>query len=140
MDQPAITMMPTEVAGKFANYPAHVRPCLEKLRALIFDVASHTPGVGQLEECLKWGEPAYLTSQTKSGTTIRFDWSSKRPEHFSLLFNCQSNVISQCKDLLPELDYQGNREIRFALSEPLAQDSIRLCVQMALTYHLRKKS
>ena len=44
-----------------------------KLRQLIFDVAAKTKDVGQLEETLKWGEPAYLTSESKSGSLIRID-------------------------------------------------------------------
>jgi hypothetical protein len=30
-----------------------------------------TPGVGALHETLKWGQPAYLTPETRSGTTLR---------------------------------------------------------------------
>jgi len=127
-----------DVTTKFANYPDSVRPHLHKLRRLILDVASHTPGVGPLQETLKWGEPAYLTTKSKSGTSIRFDWKDKHPQYYSLYFNCQTNMLSQCKSLFPELNYQGNREIRFKVSEPFPEQEIRICVQMALTYHLRK--
>jgi len=49
-----------------------VQKKLMQLRKLIFDVASATEGVGELEETLKWGQPSYLTSQSKSGSTINF--------------------------------------------------------------------
>ena len=45
----------------FAAYPPNIRRKLMALRALIFDVASATEGVGRLEEAIKWGEPAYVT-------------------------------------------------------------------------------
>ena len=57
----------------FAAYPKPVRTKLLALRRLIFDTAKTTGGVGPLEEALKWGQPSYLTSKTRSGSTIRID-------------------------------------------------------------------
>jgi hypothetical protein len=62
-----------EVEAVFAQYPDQVRERLLALRDLIFDTASHTKGVGEIEETLKWGQPSYLTIKPKSGTTIRID-------------------------------------------------------------------
>ena len=62
------------VAQVFDSYPPALRTRLLALRALIFEVAASTPGVGELEETLKWGEPAYLTTQSKSGSTVRIAW------------------------------------------------------------------
>lgn len=36
--------------------------------------AASTDGGGPIEETLKWGDPAYVTSATKSGSTIRVVW------------------------------------------------------------------
>lgn len=41
------------------------------MRRLIVATAAETSGVGPLTEMLKWGEPAYLTEATVSGSTIR---------------------------------------------------------------------
>jgi hypothetical protein len=62
------------------------------LRELIFDVAASTDGVGEIEETLRWGEPAYLTSQSKSGTTIRIGWKSSRPAEYAVFFHCQTDL------------------------------------------------
>jgi len=43
------------------------------LRRLIFETAAELEDVGLLEETLKSGQPSYLASPTKSGTTIRVD-------------------------------------------------------------------
>ena len=64
------------VEAAFGTYPEPVRTRLRALRRLIFDTASATKGVGALEETLKWGQPSYLTPQTKSGSTIRIDAGS----------------------------------------------------------------
>ena len=50
------------VAQAFAAYPPAMRRKLLALRELIFKTAASTKGVGKLEETLRWGEPAYITS------------------------------------------------------------------------------
>lgn len=62
--------MSIEVRRRFDDYPQSVRPVMLRLRDLIYEVARATEGVGDLTETLKWGEPAYLTEKSKSGTTI----------------------------------------------------------------------
>ena len=53
-----------QVAEVFASYPKAIRSRLMILRELIFYTAGTTEGVGELQETLKWGEPAYLTALT----------------------------------------------------------------------------
>lgn len=57
----------------FNAYPKPVKARLLALRRLIIDTARTTKGVGALQETLKWGQPSYLTAETKSGSTIRID-------------------------------------------------------------------
>ena len=129
------------VKQKFQSYPDHVRPKLEYLRDLILDVAGNTDGVGTLEETLKWGEPAYLTSQTKSGTTIRIDWKAKTPDHYSLYVNCKTTLIDSYSSLFPGVFcFEGNRAIRFRLDKEIPEQELRLCIRMALTYHRDKNT
>jgi hypothetical protein len=61
------------VEAAFDAYPKPLKPKLLALRRLILDTARTTSGVGALEETLKWGQPSYLTPETKSGSTIRID-------------------------------------------------------------------
>ncbi len=61
------------VEAVFSTYPKPIKAKLLALRRLIFDTAKTTSGVGALEETLKWGQPSYLTTETKSGSTIRID-------------------------------------------------------------------
>jgi hypothetical protein len=80
------------VARAFAGFPAEARPGLHDLRALIFEVAAATPEAGPIVECLKWGQPAYLTAETKSGSTIRL--GVPRSGGFALYTHCRTTLLS----------------------------------------------
>jgi hypothetical protein len=126
----------TEVAKVFEAYPADVRPKLLALRELIFRTASSTEGVGELEETLKWGEPAYLTSKSKSGSTIRIAWKKARPAEYAMYFNCQTTLVETFRTLFPQdFKFEGNRAIVFNCSGTVPADSVAVCVAAALTYH-----
>ena len=70
--------LPADVAAAFATFPAAVRGRLLDVRRVIFATAEELEGVGPLTEALKWGEPAYLTAASKSGSTIRLGWYRAR--------------------------------------------------------------
>ncbi len=61
---------------------------------LIYDTASTIDAVGELEETLKWRELSYLTSKTKTGSTIRIDWKESQPEQYAMFFKCTSDLVS----------------------------------------------
>lgn len=127
------------VAAIFSNYPETVRPHMLALRELVFAVAAGTAGVGPLEETLKWGEPAYLTSASKSGTTIRIDWKSKTPAVCALYFNCQTDLVDRFRTLFGDaLGFEGNRAVLVPVVKPLPEDMLRTCIGAALTYHRDK--
>ena len=131
--------MDKNVKLKFDSYPVHVRSKLEKLRDLILDVASNTDGVGKIEETLKWGEPSYLTSETKSGTTIRIDWKEKHPEQYAVYVSCNTSLIDSYNSLFPGVfSFEGNRAIVFSVNEELPEEELRACIRMAFTYHKSK--
>ena len=65
------------VEAHFSSYPATVRKKMLAIRELVFETAAKTKGVGELQETLKWGEPAYVTAETKSGSTLRMDWMNR---------------------------------------------------------------
>ena len=62
-----IPKLPEGVANAFASCPKQARAHVDGLRALVFETAATTPGVGTLEETLKWGQPTYLTRSPKRG-------------------------------------------------------------------------
>ena len=87
------TIQNPDVASKFETYPPRIREKLMVLRELIFSTAASTEGVGTLEETLKWGEPAYVTTETGSGSTVRIDWKKAKPTQYAIYFNCNTTLI-----------------------------------------------
>ncbi len=125
------------VKNTIEGYPEKVQDYILALRSLILDVAISDTRIGNLEETLKWGEPAYLTPQTKSGTTIRLAWKEKKPERIGVFVHCQTTLIQDFKAAFPyQLNYEGNRAIWIDLDMPLRKDILKLFISKALTYHL----
>ena len=110
------------------------------LRELIFKTAAATDGAGPLEETLKWGEPAYLTSHSMSGSTIRIGWKKANPSCYALYFNGQTNLIETFSLLFPgEFRFEGRRALVFDESDAVPRDSLAFCIAAALTYHRKAR-
>ena len=128
-----------EVAAVFAGYPPEMRKRLRVLRKLILDTAKSTAGVGRLEETLKWGEPAYLTSESKTGSTIRIHWKESTPRQYRMHFNCKTTLIETFRSEFAGLfTFEGNRSLVFEEHESVPVGPLSICIAMALTYHRNK--
>ena len=128
------------VDAVFSAYPKPVKAKLLALRRLIFDTAKATAGVGALEETLKWGQPSYLTPETKSGSTIRIDRVKPSADQYAVYFHCQTDLVATFRELYPtELSYGGNRSIILNAEDTIPEPALRHCVALALTYHLNKR-
>jgi hypothetical protein len=129
-----------EVAAVFESYPKRIQAKLMVLRQLILDTAASTEGVGEIEETLKWGEPSYLTPETKSGSTIRIAWKESQEEQYSMYFKCTANLVPAFKERYPrEFRFGGDRSIDFHIDDKVPVKELRSCIALALTYHLNKK-
>jgi hypothetical protein len=134
-------MMDPKVAEVFAAYPKRVKSKLLYLRRLIFDVASKTEGVGELEETLKWGQPSYLTTQSGSGSLIRVDRIKSRPGKYAMYFHCQTTLVDTFKEMFRDvLEFEGNRAIILDENDRVPVAELRHCIALALTYHSRRKA
>jgi hypothetical protein len=128
------------VAAIFDAYPPAVRKRLTAIRKLVFDTAATTDGVGKLEETLKWGQPSYLTSATKSGSTIRIDGIRGDDAHCAVYFICHTNLVERFREFYGDrLAFDGNRAIMLDVKEPLPAQELRHCIALALTYQLDKR-
>ncbi len=120
----------------FAAMPVEVKEGLLALRRLIFETAAQTPGVGALKETLKWGQPAYLTPETRSGSTIRL--GVPKQGGFALYAHCQTTIISDFRTTFPDdFEFEGNRAVHFTPGKALPLDQLGLLVTNALTYHMK---
>lgn len=125
------------VRERFAGYPEGERQRLLAMRETILDVAAGTDGVGPVEETLKWGQPSYLPSATKSGTTLRID---AHPAGGAAIYvNCQTDLVEAFRSHYPALLYEGVRCVRFPAEAPLPEAELRHIIALTLTYHARKR-
>jgi hypothetical protein len=97
--------------------------------------------VGALEETLKWGQPSYLTPETKSGSTIRIDRHKSGDGRTALFFHCQTHLVDTFREIFrDDLEFESNRAIVLDAGDALPEEALRHCIAMALTYHLNKKT
>lgn len=124
----------------FEAYPKPLKTKLLALRRLIFATARATKGVGALQETLKWGQPSYLTSETRSGSTIRIDRVKSTANQYAVYFHCQTDLVQTFRQMYPtELSFGGNRSILLDAEDEIPEPALRHCLALALTYHLRKR-
>ncbi len=108
------------------------------LRELILSTAATTPGVGNVEETLKWGEPAYVT-KNGSGSTVRIDWKARTPDKYAMYFHCRTNLVATFRKRFPgKFRFDGDRALVFGMEDVLPTNALTTCVAAALTYHIGK--
>ncbi|MET3896489.1 hypothetical protein ABIB57_000413 [Devosia sp. UYZn731] len=130
--------MDAAVAAVFEAYPVAVRDRLLRLREMIIETAASTPGVGALEETLKWGQVSYLTPESGSGTTVRIDVDAASGQP-AIYVNCQTDLVDGYREVYPEaFAYQGTRAV--VIGEAPDEAALRHVIAQALTYHARKKA
>ena len=135
---PANDRASAAVDAVFKAYPQPARSKLLALRRLIIDTARSTEGVGRIEEALKWGQPSYLTPETKSGSTVRIDHVDGK--QVAIYFHCQTDLVATFRELYPDKwSYGGNRCILLNADHKIDEAALRHCVALALTYHLNKR-
>ena len=139
-DTPIKGINSPQVAAVFDAYPQQIKPKLMFLRKLILETAAVIKEVGEIEETLKWGEPSYLTSKTKSGSTVRIDWKENKPDQYAIFFKCTANLVPAFKEKYPnKFRYEGNRSIIFNIEDVVPVKELKNCIALALTYHINKK-
>ena len=128
-----------EVAEIFDRYPPKIKKKLNSLRNLILHTASRTPGAGELEETLRWGQPSYISTKSKTGSTIRIDRVKLSENEFAMYFHCRTNLIETFRKLYPDdFKFLGNRAIVFNEKDKIPIKKLSHYIQLALTYHVNK--
>ncbi|WP_027553233.1 hypothetical protein [Bradyrhizobium sp. Cp5.3] len=131
--------LPREVGRAFDAFPAPISRRLLQVRALIFATAAAHEEVGRLTEALKWGEPAYLTEETGSGSTIRLG-RVKDSELAAILFNCRTTLVDTFRERFAEhFEYRQTRALLLPVSGALPKQPLSICLSLALTYHLDRR-
>ena len=125
-----------KVKAAYAAFPPDALAMCMTLRDLIFSVARDNPEVGEIEETLKWGQPSYLTSQTKAGSTLRIGMAKQGGA--ALFAHCATDIISTYASTFPGTDLiEGNRAVIFTSPDSIVPERLRLLIYHGLTYHLK---
>ena len=133
--------LPNQFREAISPYGPQVQQRLIEIRQLVFDTAASHPGVGQIEETLKWNQPSFLTTETGSGSTIRIDGLRNDRTRVGVFFYCQSGLVAQFRELYRDgLSFEKERAILLAVNLPLPKTELAHCISLALTHHLRKKT
>jgi Domain of unknown function (DU1801) len=128
-------------ADVLQQHPLDARNLLLQMRTLILETAAETPGVGKIEEALKWGQLSFLTTATGSGSTIRIDVLLKETNKCAMFFHCKSGLIADFRERYSgRLKFGGERLIEFSTAAPLPIPELKHCISLALTHHLRKNT
>lgn len=132
--------MPQDVQAAFDAFPPAVRHRLADIRAMILGIAAGDPRIGKITEALKWGEPAYLTEATGSGSTIRLGYPRGQPDRAAIYFICRTTLLDMFRERFGEdFQYEGTRAVLLPASGDIPRGSLEFMLAMALTYHLARK-
>lgn len=102
------------------------------LRAEVFEVAKKHE-LGDIEETLKWGEPAYLA---KGGSTLRIAWKEKSPDNICIYFNCNTILVETFREVFFDVfEFEGKRAIKLNLNSALPIKELKQCIATTLRYH-----
>jgi len=123
------------VQAAYDAMPVEARRGALALRRLIYQVAGDIQGLARLEECLKWGQPSYLTRPKGMGTTIRI--GQPKTGGFAIYVHCQTKVIASFAEAFPGMDrIEGNRAVLFHDESEIDAGRHGQLIHHALTYHL----
>lgn len=125
------------VEQAFAAMPKAVRGHALRLRSLILEVARSNAEIGALTETLKWGQPAYLTSGPKTGTTVRIGVT--KSEDYGLYVPCSTTLMPAfAAQFGSDFKIDGARGLIFGQDAPQPEEAVRLLIYRAMTYHLHR--
>lgn len=130
--------VPNAIYRALSRHPENGRERLLDIRHMIFMIAAELGDVGPLTETLKWGEPAYLTEVSRSGTTIRLGATREAPDDSAVLFNCKTSLIDMFRTAFPaDFKFEGNRALVIPANRAIPRTPLLFCLSAALTYHRR---
>ena len=129
-----------QVADAFSRFNPAEHATLLAVRGLIHELATETPGVGTLEESLKWGSPSYVTVSPRTGTPIRLDRHNSDENTVGVYVHCQSRVMEQFKVVHPSSPRTlGARALLLHTDKALPLAALSDFLLIALTYRLRAR-
>ncbi|MEM9999827.1 MAG: DUF1801 domain-containing protein [Pseudomonadota bacterium] len=117
-------------------------PCkdrYEEIKHLIAQAAAEVPGIGAIDETIKWGQPSFAPAKQGIGSSVRIE---TRPDgEFGLMFICTTGLVDEFRSIYGDtLHFEANRAIVLKDGPLAEQDALKHCIQLALTHKLRRKT
>jgi len=135
-----IPPLPDTVATTVAAWPVAAQTAFHALRARIQIAALDVPATGPLLETLKWGEPAWLTQVSKSGTTLRVAWKPVHPDEIGVFVNCRTSLLETIREIYPDaFRYDGTRGLWLRLAQPIPEQAMDHLARLAQGYHRNRR-
>ena len=127
--------LPDDIRTQVTEWPTRAQAQFKALRQIVHTVAQRAE-IGALTETLKWGQPSWLPTRPRIGSTLRCDWHKTAPDRLSLYVHCQTTLAETMRALYPDaFTYEGNRALHIALDHPLPEAAVDHCALLTLTYH-----
>lgn len=135
----ATPKLPDDVAHTYAGFLPKAQAQILTIRTWIFEEVARDKRVGKIHEALKWGQPSFVVSKPRSGTTLRLAQTLKSPKYdFGLFVPCQTNLIDTCRDRFGDVfNFDGNRGLLFENDHELPETELRHFIALALTYYVK---
>ena len=128
-----------QIAALFSPPGRETAALMRELRRLVYAAAGETPGVGELAETLKWGEPSYAPKRPRIGSPVRL--AARSGGEVAMYFICHTHLVARFREIYPHcFAFEGDRALIFWPGAALPGPELRHCIAMALTFHLRRRS
>ena len=128
----SMTDIHPDLAHKFQSWPANAAQYASEIRALFIQTAQNFD-VRDLEESLKWGEPAWRPK--KGGTTLRASWSPKTPTELGLFVDCKSDLCARMQSDFPnDFRFVAPRAMYLPLAQPVPTPAVTHLARIAFRY------
>jgi hypothetical protein len=127
------------VKAAFEAYPQMLQTPMSDLRGHILDVGKAMPGVGPVDEMLRWGQPAYRPRRPKTGATIRIDALKTQSDGYALFVPGQTGLIAEFRELYAKrFEFDGDRAVHFTAGDAVPVEALKHCIALAFTYFARR--
>ena len=127
-----MTPLHPDLIHKLQSWPTRAVQHAHVIRALFLQTAQDIDAYN-LEESLKWGEPAWRPK--KGGTTLRVAWSTKSPDELGLFVDCKSDLCARMQwDFPSTFRFVAPRAMYLQLDRNVPETAVTQLAQMAFRY------
>ena len=91
---------PAPLLDHISHWSEPAQQALWRCRTL-FHLIAEENGLGDLDEALKWGQPAWRPKRPRTGSTLRMGWSEVTPDQLALYVDCKTPTCRATTDGAP---------------------------------------